>query len=62
MPSAYDAASASALALRVGLAPSSLSAHLTVLRGAGLLTSRRYGHQVLYERTPLGITVVSGGD
>ncbi|MET7714322.1 hypothetical protein [Streptomyces sp. NPDC005407] len=25
------------------------------LRDAGLLTSRRHGHQVLYERTPLGI-------
>ncbi|MFE2635956.1 hypothetical protein ACFXKF_14395 [Streptomyces scopuliridis] len=25
--------------------------------GAGLLTSRRYGHKVLYERTPLGIAL-----
>ncbi|MGW4775319.1 DUF5937 family protein [Streptomyces filamentosus] len=46
-----------ALAHRVGRAPSSVSAHLAVLRDAGLLTSRRYGHQVLYERTPLGIAV-----
>ena len=38
----------------LGLAVSSVSAHLSVLRDAGLLTSRRYGHQVLYERTPLG--------
>ncbi|MFF0472867.1 DUF5937 family protein [Streptomyces sp. NPDC004284] len=46
-----------ALAHLLGRAPSSVSAHLSVLRDAGLLTSRRYGHQVLYERTPLGIAV-----
>ncbi|MDX3314964.1 DUF5937 family protein [Streptomyces sp. NPDC054884] len=55
-----DPASTSALAHRLGLAPSSVSAHLGVLREAGLLVSRRYGHQVLYERTPLGIALVSG--
>ncbi len=52
-----DPASTSALAHRLGLAPSSVSAHLSALKGAGLLTSRRYGHQVLYERTPLGIAL-----
>ncbi|MGW4850277.1 DUF5937 family protein [Streptomyces sp. NPDC004288] len=46
-----------ALAHLLGRAPSSVSAHLAVLRDAGLLTSRRYGHQVLYERTPLGIAL-----
>ncbi|WP_225799192.1 DUF5937 family protein [Streptomyces sp. NK15101] len=46
-----------ALARLLGRAPSSVSSHLAVLRDAGLLTSRRYGHQVLYERTPLGIAV-----
>lgn len=46
-----------ALAHLLGRAPSSVSSHLSVLRDAGLLTSRRYGHQVLYERTPLGIAV-----
>ncbi|MFD9436081.1 DUF5937 family protein [Streptomyces sp. NPDC060002] len=56
-----DPATTSALAHRLGLAPSSVSAHLTVLRDAGLLVSRRYGHQVLYERTPLGMALVSGG-
>ncbi|MGW4821384.1 DUF5937 family protein [Streptomyces sp. NPDC004227] len=56
-----DPASTTALAHRLDLAPSSVSAHLTVLRDAGLLTSRRYGHQVLYERTPLGMALVSGG-
>jgi hypothetical protein len=56
-----EPATTSALAHRLGLAPSSVSAHLTVLRDSGLLVSRRYGHQVLYERTPLGIALVSGG-
>ncbi|MEU5308884.1 DUF5937 family protein [Streptomyces sp. NPDC021562] len=55
-----DPASTTALAHRLRLAPSSVSAHLTALRDAGLLTSRRYGHQVLYERTPLGIALASG--
>lgn len=49
-----EPATTTALAHRHGLALSSVSAHLAVLREAGLLTSRRYGHQVLYERTPLG--------
>ncbi|WP_261719475.1 winged helix-turn-helix domain-containing protein [Streptomyces sp. FZ201] len=56
-----EPATTSALAHRLGLAPSSVSAHLTTLRDTGLLVSRRYGHQVLYERTPLGIALASGG-
>lgn len=56
-----EPATTSALAHRLGLAPSSVSAHLSALRDAGLLVSRRYGHQVLYERTPLGIALASGG-
>jgi hypothetical protein len=56
-----EPATTTALAHRLRLAPSSVSAHLTVLRDAGLLTARRYGHQVLYERTPLGIALASGG-
>ncbi|WNI22379.1 DUF5937 family protein [Streptomyces sp. ITFR-16] len=56
-----EPAGTGALAHRLGLAPSSVSAHLSVLRAAGLLTSRRYGHQVLYERTPLGIALAVPG-
>ncbi|MET7703210.1 DUF5937 family protein [Streptomyces sp. NPDC005485] len=56
-----EPAGTTALAHRLRLAPSSVSAHLAALRDAGLLTSRRYGHQVLYERTPLGIALASGG-
>ncbi|MFI9357345.1 ArsR/SmtB family transcription factor [Streptomyces lydicus] len=43
-----------ALAHRLRLAPSSVSAHLSVLRAAGLLTAHRHAHEVHYERTPLG--------
>ncbi|MFE0257812.1 DUF5937 family protein [Streptomyces sp. NPDC059010] len=42
------------LARRHGLATSTVSAHLSVLREAGLLVSRRQGHYVLYGRTALG--------
>lgn len=56
-----DPATTTTLAHRLRLAPSSVSAHLTVLRDAGLLTARRYGHQVLYERTPMGMALASGG-
>ncbi|MFE5873151.1 DUF5937 family protein, partial [Streptomyces roseifaciens] len=52
LASLTEPASTTALAARHGLAPSSVSAHLAVLRAAGLLTSRRQSHQVLYERTP----------
>ncbi|MFF9326810.1 DUF5937 family protein [Streptomyces sp. NPDC014776] len=55
-----EPASTTALAHRLGLAPSSVSAHLTTLRDAGLLVGRRYGHQVLYERTPLGMALTAG--
>ncbi|MEO3764526.1 DUF5937 family protein [Streptomyces sp. B8F3] len=56
-----EPASTSALARRLGLAPSSVSAHLTVLKAAGLLTSHRERHRVLYERTPLGGALAAGG-
>ncbi|KJY43745.1 ArsR family transcriptional regulator, partial [Streptomyces sp. NRRL B-1568] len=55
-----EPASTSALAHRHGLALSSVSAHLAVLRDAGLLTACRRGRQVLYERTPLGMALAEG--
>ncbi|MCX5375783.1 DUF5937 family protein [Streptomyces sp. NBC_00091] len=54
-----EPASTTALAHRLGLAPSTVSAHLKALRAAGLLLPFRQGHQVLYERTPLGIALTS---
>ena len=55
-----EPASTTALADRLGLAAASVSAHLSVLRDAGLLVSHRAGRHVLYERTPLG-AVLAGG-
>ncbi|MEV0177447.1 DUF5937 family protein [Streptomyces sp. NPDC050803] len=54
-------ASTTELAARHGLAPSTVSAHLSVLRETGLLTSRRQGLYVLYGRTGLGDAMVNGG-
>jgi DNA-binding transcriptional ArsR family regulator len=55
-----EPSSTTALAGRHGLALSSVSAHLSVLRDAGLLTSHRHRRQVRYERTPLGLTLIRG--
>ncbi len=55
-----EPASTTALAHRLGLAPSTVSAHLGVLHAAGLLISARHGHQVRYERTPLAIALTTG--
>ena len=53
-------ASTAELAARLGLAPATVSAHLTALRAAGLLGSARSGHRVLYRRTDLGDAVLTG--
>jgi DNA-binding transcriptional ArsR family regulator len=53
-----DPASTTALARRFGLCPSTVSAHLTILRDAGLITGRRHRRQVLYERTTLGTALL----
>ncbi|WP_328883861.1 ArsR/SmtB family transcription factor [Streptomyces sp. NBC_00299] len=53
-------ASTTDLACRHGLAPSTVSAHLSVLREAGLLESRRQGYYVLYGRTALGDALADG--
>ncbi|MFF4369768.1 DUF5937 family protein [Streptomyces sp. NPDC001594] len=55
-----EPASTTALAHRLGLAPSTVSAHLRILTEAGLLIPSRHGHQVHYERTPLAIALSSG--
>jgi DNA-binding transcriptional ArsR family regulator len=46
------------LALDLDQSPASVSQHLSVLRRAGLVTSRRSGRFVYYERTTLGTSVV----
>ena len=42
------------IARDLGLSAASVSEHLSVLRRSGLVTSRRSGRQVLYQRTALG--------
>ncbi|MFD9697620.1 DUF5937 family protein [Lentzea sp. NPDC059081] len=49
-----DPASTTQLARSLGMAPSAVGDHLTVLRRAGLLSKARSGRSVLYRRTPLG--------
>ncbi|MET9321566.1 DUF5937 family protein [Streptomyces sp. NPDC003038] len=56
----HEPASTTALAHRLGLAPSTVSAHLRVLHAAGLLISARHGHRILYERTPVAIALTTG--
>jgi DNA-binding transcriptional ArsR family regulator len=48
------------LARRHGLAPSTVSEHLTVLHHAGLITRRRYRHTVIYQKTSLGTELANG--
>ena len=52
-----EPASTAVLARRFGQSPSGVSEHLSALRDAGLLSSYRVRHEVIYERTPLGIAV-----
>lgn len=45
----------------LGLSTASVSEHLSVLRRSGLVTSRRSGRQVLYQRTALGTDLLGAG-
>ncbi|MFE6997290.1 DUF5937 family protein [Microbacterium sp. NPDC057659] len=51
----------SQVAADAGIAVSTASHHLTVLRDAGLLTSSREGNRMLHLRTPLGEGLVGAG-
>jgi DNA-binding transcriptional ArsR family regulator len=46
------------LAQQVGLAPATVSQHLTVLRDAGLVSSDRRGREVLYRQTALATALL----
>jgi DNA-binding transcriptional ArsR family regulator len=61
LESLAEPASTHTLARRHELAPSTVSEHLTVLRQARLITRRRHRHTVLYQQTPLGTELASGG-
>jgi len=47
------------LARELGQSPPAVSAHLSVLRRSGLVTSRRSGRRVLYQRTPLATSIIA---
>ncbi|MBM7503653.1 DUF5937 family protein [Agromyces aurantiacus] len=55
---AHEARTTSQVAADAGLAISTASHHLTVLRDAGLIASRRDGARMLHQRTPLGEALV----
>lgn len=50
--------STTAVAAHIGLSPAGASGHLMALRNAGLVTTARHGHEVLYRRTALGSSVL----
>jgi hypothetical protein len=54
--------STTAVARELDLSVSSVSEHLTALRAAGLVTTRRAGRSTLNTRTPLGDALLTGGD
>jgi DNA-binding transcriptional ArsR family regulator len=47
------------LARRVGVSPATASQHASVLRDAGLITTRRHGGSVLHSLHPLGAAILS---
>ncbi len=47
------------LARALGQSPGAVSMHLSVLREAGMVESRRAGRSVMYRQTPLGLSVVA---
>src|SRR6202042_96134 len=61
LESLAEPASTHTLARRHGLAPSTVSEHLSALRDARLVTSRRQRHAVMYQQTRLGTALATGG-
>lgn len=55
-------ASTGELARLVGVSAASASQHASVLRRSGLVVSRRVGHTVVHQVTPLGAALLLGGD
>jgi DNA-binding transcriptional ArsR family regulator len=61
LDSLADAASTSQLARAFGMAPGAVGDHLAVLLRSGLVARARSGRSVLYRRTPLGDSLIEGG-
>ncbi|AMB59595.1 ArsR/SmtB family transcription factor [Microterricola viridarii] len=55
-----EPSSSTELGIRFGVSTSAVNQHLRVLREAGLLTSTRYGHSMLYLRSELGSALLAG--
>lgn len=60
LASVQEPATTTTLARRHGLAQSTVSEHLTVLRSAGLVTARRNRGEVRYRTSPLGAALAAG--
>jgi DNA-binding transcriptional ArsR family regulator len=56
-----DGCTTTELAGRVGISLAAASQHASVLRGAGLIASRRQGSAVLHVLTPLGVELLRAG-
>jgi DNA-binding transcriptional ArsR family regulator len=56
-----EPSSTTALARRMDLSAGAVSQHLTVLSDGGLVVRQRIGREVLYRRTPVGDSLVTGG-
>jgi DNA-binding transcriptional ArsR family regulator len=61
LASLAEPASTTALARRHGLSPATVSEHLSVLEGAGLVAHRRQGRAVHYRPTALGAMLSAPG-
>lgn len=55
-----EPASSTELGVRFDVTASAVNQHLRALRDAGLVTSTRYGHSVLYLRSELGTALLAG--
>ena len=60
-PASADGCTTTELARRAGISLAAASQHATVLRGAGLIASRRQGGAVLHVLTPLGAELLQAG-
>lgn len=56
-----DGCTTTELAQYTGVSVSAASQHATVLRDAGLISTRRHGSAVLHVLTPLGLELLEGG-
>jgi DNA-binding transcriptional ArsR family regulator len=61
LQSVADGCTTTELARRVGISLAAASQHASVLRGAGLIVTRRQGSAVLHVLTPLGAELLQAG-